>query len=1026
MKKILSFFALAALLLTASCSKQESPVLGDDQVIISLGLEGVSATRAISDGKSVDKLVYEVYPYGAEQPLEKMDETVPVDEFPYSLRLPLAKGQDYTILFWAQDSDCQAYNTDNLKEVVVDYTNAAKNNDETRDAFYAAVNVHVTGGPQKVDVVLKRPFAQVNVAVPQAEWQRAIDAGVNVSQSSVVFTQEVAKKIDLSTGDVSEYASVQYTAEAIPTEKLTVNNEDYVYLSMSYILVGEQKSMVNNATFTFNSNVNAVTLSVPNLPVQRNYRTNVLGTFLVDYVDFNIVVDPIYNEDEHGVINGQVYTEVSTVEDFFGAVEDSNIDLIILNKDIDLNQISTKSTTGDPQVIIKKGRDLTIDLNNHKISATSSQTGKNYNMFDVRGTLTVKNGNMEYEHKGENMGWGASTNLFNVTAGGVLNLEGVTATNLGGSDMGFVVHLNNWGEVTLNVKDSYLESTYIAVRVFNSGNDMNNVTIYNSTLEGKYCFWVHNYTVADFGTEAKAAAHQALLNFDIFNGTNNFVYTGIAPVLFGFTDEIYFDANGAQYMFSAEELAAALKSDATEINVVLYNDIELPISSLGQQTGGSGEYKLGGENTQKINIDLNGKKLNITTTYWSVIGAKNDNALFTIKNGTMTSSQATGTWNSYDLTFANCNYDIQDVVFEKAIAFSNANKTASLENVTINETHDYYALWVSAKGQTLNIDGLTINSLGRGIKIDDQYVGEPAKVVMNISNAKFTTANKAAILVKSVAGAEINASDLDITNVAEDKVNAVWVDEDAAAYYDLVIVNGCDKFQEGAKKVSDQLGLNEAISAGSSNIVLSAGNYTLPSIVNDVRFYGSSDVEITINTPNMNGNNVIFDGVTVKGSGYATGVQHVNTVTYKNVTVIGEMCLYGENASFTNCTFELNKQYIWVYGCKVVSFDQCTFNTNGKAILVYNEGAGKNEVTVTNCTFNATEGAKAGEIANQNCAAIEINNNQSSGFGAAHKVTTSNNTVATNFSGEWRIKNYVNGNPINVNGVDYTSLAIYG
>ena len=81
----------------------------------------------------------------------------------------------------------------------------------------------------------------------------------------------------------------------------------------------------------------------------------------------------------------------------------------------------------------------------------------------------------------------------------------------------------------------------------------------------------------------------------------------------------------------------------------------MPISSLGAQTPGSGEYKLGGEATETINIDLNGHKLNITTTYWSGLGAKNENALFTIKNGTMTSSQTSGTWNSYDLTFANCN-----------------------------------------------------------------------------------------------------------------------------------------------------------------------------------------------------------------------------------------------------------------------------------------------------------------------------------------------------------------------------------
>jgi hypothetical protein len=181
---------------------------------------------------------------------------------------------------------------------------------------------------------------------------------------------------------------------------------------------------------------------------------------------------------------------------------------------------------------------------------------------------------------------------------------------------------------------------------------------------------------------------------------------------------------------TAEELAAALRADAWGITVKLANDIDLPISSLGQITGGSGEYKLGGKNTQNITIDLNGKKLNITTTYWSNLGAKNDDAVFTIKNGRMTSSQATGTWNSYDLTFSNCDYAIEDVVFEKAIAFDNAGKSVSLKNVTIKETHDYYAMWITATGQNVTIDGLTVESAGRGIKIDEQYVGTPAKVTL--------------------------------------------------------------------------------------------------------------------------------------------------------------------------------------------------------------------------------------------------------------------------------------------------------
>ncbi len=252
----------------------------------------------------------------------------------------------------------------------------------------------------------------------------------------------------------------------------------------------------------------------------------------------------------------------------------------------------------------------------------------------------------------------------------------------------------------------------------------------------------------------------------------------------------------AAWVETADELSAALTADKENIAVVLSADIDLPITSLGQQTGGSGEYKLGGENTKTITIDLGGKSLNITTGYWSGIGAKNADAKIVIKNGTMTSSQATGTWNSYDLTFANCNYELVDVVFNKAIAFTNANKAVVLNNVTINETHDYYAMWISAKGQDVKINGLTVNSAGRGIKIDEQYVDAPAKVSMKVDNATFKTAKKAAILVKSVAGADITLGTVNIAEVAADSTNPVWVDADSAAYFDLVTVNGGSKYQE--------------------------------------------------------------------------------------------------------------------------------------------------------------------------------------------------------------------------------------
>ena len=71
--------------------------------------------------------------------------------------------------------------------------------------------------------------------------------------------------------------------------------------------------------------------------------------------------------------------------------------------------------------------------------------------------------------------------------------------------------------------------------------------------------------MADFGTQEKADAHAALLNFDIFNGTNTFEYTGKAPVLYGFTNAIYFDEEGNNVGYvtlaaTAEELQAAAEA----------------------------------------------------------------------------------------------------------------------------------------------------------------------------------------------------------------------------------------------------------------------------------------------------------------------------------------------------------------------------------------------------------------------------------------------------------------------------------
>jgi hypothetical protein len=283
-------------------------------------------------------------------------------------------------------------------------------------------------------------------------------------------------------------------------------------------------------------------------------------------------------------------------------------------------------------------------------------------------------------------------------------------------------------------------------------------------------------------------------------------------------------------------------------------------------------------------------------------------------------------------------------------------------------------------------------------------------------------------MVKTAAGAEITLDNIDITG-AYDKVNAVWVDEDAKAYADLVTVTGGSKAVEGENVVEANAGdFASKISniKDGDTIVLAAGSYTMPATGGkDITIVGGEDTVVNVGAANMGEGDVTLHGVTIKAGQYK-GFQHSGVVTYNNVTIEGELFCYGTQDIFNNCTFELNNGYVWTYGSKEVVFEGCTFNTNGKAILVYNEGAGATKVAVNNCTFNATAKGYAGAIANQSCAAIEIDNFQSSGVGVAHNITASNNTVDEDFSGEWRIKNYVGGAAVTVNGTEYTTTAIDG
>ena len=399
MRRLLFLFTMAGMLLTTSCSKDELDTASsgnEAQVTFSLGLEGHIATRAISDGTSADKLMYAVFNENGERVTGIKQVTRKNVTFPTTETLVLAKGQTYKVAFWAQSSKCSAYDVDDNMNVMVSYDNAT-NNDETRDAFFKTVTVEVTGSTS-IDVELKRPFAQINVGVEMTDWTAAVASGITIQNSSVVI-KNAATSIDLVTGKVNGSTEVTYSlatipAQLTPAEDLKVDvdgdkeigtDEIYKWLSMSYILVNDEsengaaKATLEGLKFTFSPNSgNEIILEdgLNSIPVQRNWRTNILGKLLTGDITFNISIDEMY-EDDHIYPNGSAQEL---------AMAAANGGEVTLEEDVVLSE----------PLVIAEGKTVKIDLNGKTISNTNdiwSESEGKWSLISVQGgTLIIENG----------------------------------------------------------------------------------------------------------------------------------------------------------------------------------------------------------------------------------------------------------------------------------------------------------------------------------------------------------------------------------------------------------------------------------------------------------------------------------------------------------------------------------------------------------------------------------------------------------------------------------------------------------
>jgi hypothetical protein len=310
------FLACASLaLLATSCSSEletGAPDGADATVSFNVNLEKI-ASRAYSDGTTATKLNYTVYEQGTQNVIINDSAEININA---QVNLNLVTGRKYDIIFWAAAEDAPYYYDSKTQTITADYTNVAANS-ENLDAFYAHTTINVTG-PLSESVTLARPFAQINIGT--ADYDYAIKAKMIESRETVkvaVKTQSheqlnlMTDQITIPTGS-SDLVDVEFAKAAIPTgdakEEFPVNG--YEYLAMNYILVPNDKELTTVAIAVYDGEKTDAEFeaSYSNIPVRRNYRTNIYGNLFTSPTTFNVTINKDYDGEEN-VWDGTSYTE---------------------------------------------------------------------------------------------------------------------------------------------------------------------------------------------------------------------------------------------------------------------------------------------------------------------------------------------------------------------------------------------------------------------------------------------------------------------------------------------------------------------------------------------------------------------------------------------------------------------------------------------------------------------------------------------------------------------------------------------
>ena len=439
-----------------ACQKSESfdAVSGDVDITVSTSLPAQMAeTRAAGDGTTVDRCIMQIYLDGK---LYGKRQTVAVSALKASFSARLVAGKTYDLVFWADKKGADLntdlhYNTADFAHVafIGDYAG----NDESRDAFFGTAQV-VADQSKAVSVELRRPFGQLNVKTLDMAEVKAAAPTLVPAKVKIAF-DNVYTGIDLLSGELTGSTSAVAYADAVALAGTDGS------LTVDYVFAPEGEQYLTDFTMSFldaNKVQVAADYEFSNIPVQRNYRTNVSGNLLTKKADITVTVVPDFD----GEIDFDAdAVEVSTSEGLADVISAGGA--ARLAGDITL-------TAAESLIDIEEGKEVTIDLNGHKLAFEAGTA-----IDATKSTLSIVNGTIEANNMEK-----PTHSIFNAGENGTVTLDGVTL-NTNGSGVGPGTGVDN---STVIVRNSTLNcGAYALSTNASSAGDNVVMIVENSTLK---------------------------------------------------------------------------------------------------------------------------------------------------------------------------------------------------------------------------------------------------------------------------------------------------------------------------------------------------------------------------------------------------------------------------------------------------------------------------------------------------------------------------------------------------------------